>query len=396
MMNSPASEATDYLPWGNPDFLRNPYPWFDRLRKEKPVYRTAEGVYVVTRYEDILNYGRSPSITILNPHATAFYDGFAHTMLGQEPPEHTITRARTVKWLTQPLCEEWTRAGVEVIHSTLDAYREGEVIDGHHRLGMLPAHAAICKLLQVPARDPEPAIAAMLDVMRSASAIATDADHAAAAKGFAYLQTRVAELLEYKKAHPGDGLADALIGLAEKGEISDDELRQTMSLFWGSGAHNPSYLIAAALEFFASRPDVYDLFRSNAEKRKGIINELTRLFPAELSMTRYATEDFEIRGTTIPKGAQIRFLLNSANRDPEVFPNPDEFDASRPTRPMNLTFGVGHHGCAGTTIARTEADMFLGAIARRVKRIHMAGESTFDRTDRASAYLTQYLRLEMA
>ncbi len=350
---------------------------------------------MVTRYKDIIAFGRHPSITIINPQAAAFYDGFAHTMLGMEPPQHTKTRARTNKWFTPKLCAEWVKPGVDLVNAALDEYTPGDIIDGHHKLGMIPAHAAMCKALQVPANDPEPAIAAMLDVMRGASVIATSADNEAAAKGFAYLKTRVLELLEYKKANPGDGLADALIEAEAKGEISRDELLQTFSLFWGSGAHNPSYVIGAALEYFANHPAVFVMYREQPERRKPILNELLRLHPAELAMTRYAAEDFEMLGTLIPKGSQIRFMLNSGNRDPEAFPDPDELDVDRPLSPGNLTFGLGHHGCAGTLISRVELEAFLTAVALRVRRITMAGESTFDVTDRSRAYLKQHLRLEM-
>lgn len=394
-MKATAAEQQKYLPWGDPAFFTNPYPWFERLRTERPLFLTSEGVYVVTRYKDIIEYGRSPSITIINPQAAAFYDGFAHTMLGMEPPQHSKTRARTNKWFTPKLCSEWVKPGIDAVNAALDNYREGDIIDGHHKLGMIPAHAAMCKALQVPANDPEPAIVAMLAVMRGASVIATSADDVAAAQGFAYLKSRVLELLEYKKAHPGDGLADALIEAQAKGEISTDELLQTLSLFWGSGAHNPSYLIGAALEYFANHPAVFVLYREQPEKRKVILNELLRLHPAELAMTRYAAEEFEMLGTRIPKGSQIRFMLNSGNRDPQAFPNPDELDVDRPLSPANLTFGLGHHGCAGTMISRVEAEAFLTVVALRVRRIMMAGESSFDVTDRSRAYLKQHLRLEL-
>lgn len=397
-MTGSIAQVDDYLPWGDPEFKINPYPWFDRLRKEKPVYEMDEGVFVVTRYEDIMNYGLSSSITILNPHAAAFYDGFAHTVLGLEPPEHRKKRAAFNPWLTPKPCKEFIEAGIAALNAELDKYVEGEVIDGHHRLGMIPTHAVMCAMLQVPTSnpDPEPAVMAMLDVMRGASAVTSSENEAAAAAGFAYLQERVEELLVIKRDHPGDGLADKLMEWEREGTISTEEMKQTLSLFWGSGAHNPSYLIGASLEFFANRPDIYDIYRSEPEKRNAVLNEILRLYPAELAMVRYAAEDFEMKGIQIPKGAQIRFMLNSANRDPQAFPNPNEVDLNRPLRPSHLSFGIGHHGCAGAVLARLEGEAILTAIAKRVERIEMAGESTYDAHDRACAYLTQKIRLKMA
>lgn len=397
-MKGRATDLDEYLPLDDAEFKLNPYPWFDRLRTERPVYDAGDGVFWVTRYADIIEYGLGSSITILNPHGAAFYDGFAYTVLGLEQPEHRKKRAAFNPWLTPKPCKAFIRDGVAALNAELDNYNEGDIIDGHHRLGMIPAHAIMCAMLQVPTRnpDPEPAVLAMLDVMRGASALASASTEEAAATGFTYLQERVEELLEFKRAHPGDGLADALMEWERDGVIPTAELRQTLSLFWGSGAHNPSYLIGASLEFFADRPDIYDVYRSKPEKRNAVISEILRLFPPELAMVRYATEDFDMKGVAIPKGAQIRFMLNSANRDPEAFPNPNAVDLDRPLRPAPLSFGIGHHGCAGAVLARLECESLLTTIAERVERIEMAGKSTFDAHDRACAYLTQSLRLKMA
>jgi cytochrome P450 len=393
-----AAKRDDYLPWDDPEFALNPYPWFERLRKEKPVYEAQKGIFVVTRYEDIITFGRPPYITILNPVDTAFYDGFAHTVLGLEPPEHTKKRAAYNPWLTPKGCREFIKAGVAAINAELDTYRDGEVIDGHIRLGIVPTHAIICAMLEVPTvdPDPQPAVLAMLDVMRGASAAKTAEDEEAAARGFAYLRGCVERLLAIKRENPGGGLADTLIEWEREGAISADEMMQTLSLFWGSGAHNPSYLMGVSLEFFANNPEIYQIFRFQPEKRKAVLSEILRLFPPELAMVRYATENFEMHGVEIPKGAQIRFMLNSANRDPEAFPDPDTCNLDRPLRPSHLTFGFGHHGCAGAVLAYMEGEALLAAVADRVERIELAGESSFDAHERARAYLKQSIRLKMA
>lgn len=396
-VNGSSRRNDELLPWGDPEFGLNPYPWFDRLRKEAPVYETPEGIFVVTRYDDIVNFGRSSHITILNPVDTAFSDGFAHTVLGMEPPEHTKKRLELSPWLTPKACKEFIKAGVAALHAELDAYVEGTEIDGHVRLGIIPAHAIICAMAQVPpdSPEPQPAVLAMLKVMRGASVAKTPEDEMAAADGFAFLQGCVDQLLAFKRRTPGDGFADALMDWERKGAMSTEEMRQNLSLFWGSGAHNPSYLMGASLEFFANNPEVYDVFRTDSAKRRAILGEILRLYPPELAMVRYATEEFEMNGVTIPRGAQIRFMLNSANRDPDAFPNPNECVLDRPLRPSHLTFGIGHHGCAGAVLAYMEGDALLGALAERVKRIEMTGESVYDAHDRACAYLKQSLRLTL-
>ena len=399
IQESVARAQDEYLPFGDPEFVVNPYPWLERLRREKPLHKLPNGTYVVSRYRDIIKYGFMPELTILEPEGApenAFTHGFGHTMLSREGQAHTELRGRTGKWFSPPLIRQYAAAAKDAVNDALDDYREGEIIDGHHRLGMIPTHALMCKALQLPTNDPEPAVAAMLDVMRGISSVATKKDDDLALAGFAYLRSRVMGLLDYKRANPGNGLADALIEAKKNGEITEEEMIQTLSLFWGSGAHNPSYIIGAALEYFARHPELWDLYRDQPDKRRAILNEIIRLFPAELSFIRNTTRPVEILGTMIPKDTPVRFLLNSANRDPEIFPNPDEVDLNRPANARPLSFGLGPHACAGTAIARIGMETVFDTLAERVKRIEMAGESTFDATDRSRAFLTQSLRLFLA
>jgi len=395
-----ATRAQDeYLPFGDPEFVKNPYPWFERLRKESPLHRLPNGTYVVSRYKDIVQYGRLPELTILEPDSAppnAFTTHFGETLLSREGPAHTQMRGLIMQWFTPTAVRQYCTAIEDAVNKALDDYKEGEIIDGHYRLGMIPTHAFMCEALQVPADDPEPAITAMLDVMRGISAVATKEDDELSEKAFTYLRARALELLEWKKANPGDGLADALIVAARNGTLTEEEMIQNFSLLWGSGAHNPSYLIGSALEHFARNPDLWDMYRQQPDKRRAIMNEIIRLYPAELSFIRNTTEPVEILGETIPKDTPVRFLLNSANRDPEIFPNPDEVDLNRPASARHLTFGIGPHACAGTMIARAEADAVFDTLAARVKRIELAAESTFDATDRSRAFLTQSLRLYFA
>jgi len=87
----------DYLPFGDPEFIRYPYPWFERLRLERPLHRLPNGTYVVSRYADVVKYGRLPQLTILEPEGApenAFTHNFGETMLSREGPAHTALRRR--------------------------------------------------------------------------------------------------------------------------------------------------------------------------------------------------------------------------------------------------------------------------------------------------------------
>ena len=103
----------------------------------------------------------------------------------------------------------------------------------------------------------------------------------------------------------------------------------------------------------------------------------------------------EIAGIVIPAGSKVLTFLAAANRDPRHWPEPDRFDIER--RPTgHMAFGSGIHGCVGQVVARLEGELILGGIARRVKRLSLAGEPTRRLNNTLRALGSLPLKLEPA
>lgn len=389
-MKAIAIAQDEYLPWGNENYRKNPYPWYERVRAEHPVYKMADGTYVVSRYDDVLKFGKLPIMSIVDPEwvPKSPWAALSKTVLGADPPVHTALRRRTNRWFTPKLVQDWVKAAESATHAALDGLQSDVVFDANFELGVIPTHAAMCKAMQLPTDNVAPVHAAMLKAMAALSSIAGKEDDRRAAEAFAYLRSRSVELVAFKRENPGDGLADALLDAEKNGEMTEDEVIQTVSLFWGSGGHNPSFFVGAGIEYFGRHPEIYEIYRKQPEMRTGIQNEILRLNPPELSIVRYPTEDVEIRGIHVKAGERVRFLLDSANRDPEMFPEPDKLDPSRPPEAaQNLSFGIGPHACAGQVISRAGADTIFRVLSERVGRIKLADEPTYDATDRSRAYV---------
>lgn len=398
-MEAVAIAEDEYLPWGNVNYRKNPYPWYARVQAEHPVYRMADGTYVVSRYDDIMKYGKLPIMSIVDPDwvPKGPWAALSKTVLGVDPPAHTALRRRTNRWFTPKLVQDWVKAAERAANEALDRVQSDTVFEANLDLGVIPTHAAMCSALQLPTDNVAPVHAAMLKAMAALSSIANKEDDQRADEAFRYLRSRSVELVAYKRQNPGDGLADALLDAEKNGEMTEDEVIQTISLFWGSGGHNPSFFVGAGIEHFARQPETYQLYRKQPELRTGIQNEILRLNPPELSFVRYPTEDIEIRGTHIKAGERVRFLLDAANRDPEIFPEPDKLDPSRPPEnAQSLSFGIGPHACAGQVISRAEADTIFRVISDRVETIELAGEPTYDVTDRSRAYIALPVRVSHA
>ncbi|MEV8569733.1 cytochrome P450 [Streptomyces sp. NPDC051322] len=388
------SSAETYLPWSDLQFRSDPYPWYRRLQQDHPVYEL-DGTYVVSRYEDIVRYLKLPIMSVETAWANQGpWSYVSDTMLGVDPPEHTARRRHTNKWFTPKLVREWARTSAEVAGRMLDRVGEDGIVEAWTELAVLPTHATMSRVLGFPNDDAQDVVEAMFGAMQMMSAAPKPGDEELAAQAFAYLEKRVRDMLADAGSVDGNAMARALLEACEAGEMTAQQSMATITVFYGLGHMDVGYLVAAGLDQFAQRPEVFRAYKQRPELRAAIINEIVRFDPPELSVVRYPTEDVEIRGMRIPAGTPIRFMIAAANRDPDVFHEPDTFDYTRsPNASRNLSFGLGAHSCAGQVISRAEAEAVYTEVARRFDHIERGGEPVRANNDFARFYWSLPLRL---
>lgn len=385
--------AYEYLPWDDPEFERDPYRWYARAQAEVPVLHDDSGAYVVSRYDDVMEFGKHPAMSVepgwdkAGPWAIA-----RQTVIGRDVPDHTRLRRQTNRWFTPKMVKEWVTTTAAVTAELLDGM-DGDTLDGWHDLSVIPTHRTMCRVLQFADDDAAGVMAEMAATMPMLAARPRPGTLEMAEEGFGKLAQRVMPMIAGKRDTPGDGLADALLEAQRRGEISESEMEATTLLLYGLGHMDVGYAIAAGLNIFAELPDVYEEFRTQPDVRDAIVNEVIRYDPPELSFYRVTTEDVTIRGVDIPAGSTIRFLLAAANRDPEVFTDPQTFDHRRPMeQSRNLSFGLGVHGCVGQVISRAEARTVFETIAARFSRIELAEPVEMDNTDFSRHFTKLQLR----
>jgi cytochrome P450 len=388
---SVAPEVTENLfPWNDEEFQANPYPWYERARRIAPVHYAEEGAFVVTGYDEAMQYAKLPCMSIVDPSGEPHpWDAFGNTVLSLDPPEHTRMRRLANKWLTPKLIKGYVETTRTSLNEILDGLAPGQVVDGHHDIGVLPTHDAMCRILDLPKGDVDGMFWALWDAMLIHSTDPGEGIREKAIAGLEFMFEQTERLLEEKKRNPGNGLADELLQLYSQGDLTWREALETTVNLHMSGGPNPAYVIGRGLELFAERPDLMRDYRDKPEIRSKFVDELTRLNPVELIITRFPTEDIEIRGVKIPAGSCVKFPIGAANRDPAVYDNPNEFDYTRTgDAARNLTFSIGTHNCAGKALSLVQIDAILAIIAERYKRVEIAGEPIEVRTDRLVAYET--------
>lgn len=380
----------DLLPWGNLDFRKNPYPWYARLQREYPLYRENENTWVITRYKDYMDFVRHPAMTIVEPTWVGPHPWRAieSTVQGVEGAEHVKMRRHSNKWFTPKLVKEWVKHTAEITLSELEHVDADGFLEAHHHLCVMPSHVTMCRVLQIDERDVDRVIQNTLKIVGAQSPLATEANKAVAREGFAFLFEKCRAMIAKKREEPGDGLLDALLAAQDKGEMTEKEVLETLLLFYFSGAPNPAFMLASILHHFTREPELLLMYRDNPEQRQAMINEFIRLYPPEMSFTRFLTEDLQIHGQTIPRGSCLRFITAAVNRDASVFSQPGRFNHLRGEQEsQQVSFGIGAHACAGQVITRAEIETVLNIVTERYSRIELAGEPLTLNDDRIRNYL---------
>lgn len=388
------------LPWADADFRANPYPWYDRLRLEAPVYKDPLNprTYIVSRYEDIAEWGKHPSLTMITPSWVAkdeaAWGRFKDCIIVKDPPEHAALRQKANNWFSPKAVTQWSDAAADCVEALIDDLGPSGVVEAYRNIALIPAHHAMCKALGLPNDGFDTAARYMMDCMMALGAAVTPAEQERCRVGFAYLQDRIDHYIARARENPKPGMASAWLDQVAAGDMSETQLNEALLLFWASGTPNAAYLITGGLEMFARHPEVFELWKNEPERRNAILNEIARLHTAEITFDRFTTEDLEISGVTVPAESHIRFLVAAANRQPDIFSHPHEFRLDRPVGTLpHLTFGVGAHFCPGRMHSQAMVNAIYGVLAKRVKRIELAGEPIFGHDDRSARFLRLSLKL---
>ncbi|MFL5909857.1 MAG: cytochrome P450 [Gaiellaceae bacterium] len=360
----------------------DPYAEYARMRAQCPVQRVrrASGLkpFLITRYDDAKAALADPRLS-KNPHnaekeitgaGLAYFllksgTGLGYNMGVVDPPEHTRMRKLVSAEFTPRRVEGLRPRIQEITDRLIDAFADrGEADLMAEFAAALPA-LVIAELLGLPREDHEQFRNWAFESQRPPQ----DPRQAAALLA---LNEYVADHIARKRRAPGLDLLSALVSSNAEERLTDEELLGNAVLLLITGHETTVNLIGNGFFALLRNPDQLDLLRRRPELIAGAVEELLRYDgPVERASTRYTTEDVEIAGTVIPKGSIVVIALNSANRDPDAFGEPDRLDVTRAAR-SHLAFGHGIHFCPAASLGRLEAQIAFGTLLRRLPSIELA------------------------
>ena len=389
---------TDTVPRVDPHtdaFHQNPYPTYAMLRHEAPVYEIPDqpGLFFVTtwplvrealmdpkRFSSLMPAARRdlPPPEVVDEVAALRAQGYEYLpALGtNDPPDHTryrkmVNRAFTVRGLAwmEPLVDE-------VADQLAAALPDDEVVDIMESVTIPLPVWAIMRILGVDDRYRED-LRRWSDSSNAALGGKLSAERwLEVERDVLEYQQVICEVLDDRREHPRQDLLTQLVQHEEnETPLTNQELVWLVRELVVAGNETTIRALADMIvridELRQDDPLIWDRIRDDEAFRNGLVEEGIRFSSPVMGLWRRVTEDTDLGGTSLPKDSTIFMAFGSANRDEDVFEDPDTFDPLRENVKEQLAFGHGIHVCVGAGLARIEAASALRALADNVTALEV-------------------------
>lgn len=362
--------------------LEPPAEW-TRLRNECPVQRvtlaSGDEAMLVTRYDDVKAVLSDPRFTRTGPGRGArvsdaeeggVFNSEMASVLPQHGEEHLRWRRMIGKWFTAKRMNA-LRPGIEAMAEQLidDMVAKGAPADLKAALGFPLPVWVICDMLGVPDTDRD-LFSHWSDLLLNLTRYTREEVAAGEAEFFAYMGGHIAA----KRADPGDDVLSELIaaGEAEADPWPDTKLIATGLGLLIAGHETTANMIGKMVAMLLSDRSRWEQLLADPSLVRTAVEETLRLDTnAGFGMVRYLDEDLDVAEAQIPSGTTVVCSMAAANRDERVFDHADEMDLTRSPNP-HLAFGTGPHSCLGQALARTELQVTLEVLLRKLPALELA------------------------
>jgi cytochrome P450 len=360
--------------------LDDPYPAYAHLREAGPLHHADDGMWYVTRYEDIQRLLRDRRLVAGTGVVSSFglsegpvYEAMTSWLMALDGAAHARTR-RLVSPAFGPKAVQAMRPDIlAIIEVALDELAASAGDEGR-------AEFVSTVAFTVP-----------VQVMRLLFGVEEEEWHHAVTRRFTTGGEPIAmmeSLLEYlsslvgrRREARGSDMFSAMFSADEQGDrLSDSELVANGLLLITAGFETTMSLIGNAMVVVFSRPAVVERLRRDAGLVSKAVEEVLRYETPALTTSRTATEEIALGDAHIPSGADVLFALAAGNRDPRQYVEPDEFDLER-ANVHPLSFGGGGHTCLGAGLARLETELVLAQVLEHYPELEVDGAGVVWRKD---------------
>lgn len=385
-MSSATMPVTDL---SDPVMFENPFPRYAELRRDHPVSKvkmqqvTNGTAYLLTRYADVQllhadrGFSSDPSkqeekTPFLLRHLPRMFRLLTDSMVFKDDPEHARLRGLVQRAFTPKLIKQMEHSIDAVVDDLLDELeRRGDTVDLIEEYAVQLPLRVIADMLGVDEEDRDEFHRSTKKFIES-----TTTGPIAIIKAIPdgrRMMKLFERIAERRRRDPDDRLVSTLVQANDEGDkLNDDELLAMIFLLLLAGHDTTQNLIGTGTVALIEHPDQLARLRQDPLLIDSAVEELLRFCtPVPCGAVRFAQEDIEVAGTTIPTGSSVLGMIISANRDETVFDRPDDLDLGR-TPNKHLAFAFGAHYCLGHQLARLEGRAAIGGLFRRFSDVRLA------------------------
>jgi cytochrome P450 len=381
----------------DPATVRFPWDLYRRLRDEDPVHFVAfadlpehegvaartghDGVHVLSRFTDVFAAARDTE-TFSSNHGLSIDGGdiealgLVPTIVMMDPPDHTAYRRLVSRGFTPRAVATIEPEVRAFVVERLESMQQRIASDGEADLvaelaSPLPSFV-VAHYLGVPAAD-----RARFDDWSTAIVAANAAGDVlgGARHAVAELYGYFTELIERRRAEPGDDMISQLVQASLDGEpVSVEAVLGYTFVMIAGGNDTVTGLLGGAAELLSAHPDERRKLVDDPSLIPGAVEELLRLTSPVQGLSRFVTRDAVVRGVELPAGSRVHLLYGSANRDEREFgPTAGDLDVTRRVERL-LTFSSGPHFCLGAAAARLQGRVVLEELLARLPEFEVDAE----------------------
>ncbi len=365
------------LAYPTAEVVECPFPFYARLRDEAPVHRLADGTYLVSRWEEVMEVAQTPATfsnrigplndQILGGPRVGGDDEGPWPLPFTDGPPHRRQRSFCARLVTRRRLN-WFAPRIErLVDELIDAFPT-EVIEFRSAFAEPLPRRVMMETFGFPREDET-------DIVRMTSGHGPVGARLASVQERAAEQRRRLELGEYfrtqvleRHARPTDDfLTEIIEAQCERdGTLDLPYLIAEVGNLFAAGNATTAHMLASTMLLLADDGEALERVRRDRAVIRPLLEESLRLESPIQWLQRVVTHDVELGGVKIPAGSLVLILWGSANRDQRQFEDPDDLRLDRPRAARHLAFGVGIHMCVGAPLARLEGEIAFNRLLDRL------------------------------
>jgi cytochrome P450 family 142 subfamily A polypeptide 1 len=381
----------------------DPWATYRWLRDHDPVHRDVNGLWVVSRHEDVARVSLDPELYCSRFGVRPKLDA-PLSIVSMDDPEHTRQRKLISRGFTPRRAKLLEPRIRSLSVALIEEIKERGEIDFVEDLAI---HVPLVVIAELLGLDPDvrDRLYRWSEVMMGGDGKTDSEDPGliAATQAFSEYVEYLMPIIEERRATPREDLISILTGAFDEGmleagehamrgtdELTSDELLMFLAVLLVAGNETTRNAITGGLAAFTQFPEEKQKLLERPELMELAVDEIVRYVSPVISFSRTVTRDHVLHGRALKEGDKIVMLYQSANRDERVFDSPDRFRVDRDPNP-HLAFGIGPHHCLGANLARLEIKVVFEELFKRLRDIGAKAGPPFDRHDNALVLAIKHL-----